>query len=287
MTIQEIKAIQISNFLASKGYEPINRKGNKWWYLSPLHTEKTASFKVDLTKNVWYDFALGKGGNIIDLAMQLYHTQNISEVLHMMGHSIILPTIPIQSTCPQKDTSFEDIYVKELEHPALLNYLLERGIDSITAKSLCVEIHYKSDGKRYFAIGFRNDSGGYELRNLYFKGCIAPKAITTIRNPETACHVFEGFMDYLSYLALYGKCDAVVLNSIVNIPSALPILNKYSLVCCHLDNDKAGRMATKQIMEALENKCTDASNEYGAYKDLNEYLISKSATFQQKGKNNS
>ena len=98
MTIQEIKAIQISNFLASKGYEPINRKGNKWWYLSPLHTEKTASFKVDLTKNVWYDFALGKGGNIIDLAMQLYHTQNISEVLHMMGRSIILPTIPSHST---------------------------------------------------------------------------------------------------------------------------------------------------------------------------------------------
>lgn len=91
-------------------------------------------------------------------------------------------------------------------------------------------------------------------------------------------------MDYLSYLALHGKCDAVVLNSIVNIPSALPILNKYSLVCCHLDNDKAGRMATKQIMEALENKCTDASNEYGAYKDLNDYLISKSAIFQQKGK---
>lgn len=287
MTIQEIKAISISSFLSSKGYEPVNKKGYKWWYLSPLHTEQTASFKVDLNKNVWYDFGLGKGGNIIDLAMELYQTHNISEVLHMMGRSIILPTTPIQSTCPQKDTSFEDIYVKELEHPALLNYLLERGIDSITAKSLCVEIHYKSDGKRYFAIGFRNDSGGYELRNLYFKGCIAPKAITTIRNPETACHVFEEFMDYLSYLALYGKCDAVVLNSIVNIPSALPILNKYSLVCCHLDNDKAGRMATKQIMEALENKCTDASNEYGAYKDLNEYLISKSATFQQKGKNNS
>lgn len=132
MTIQEIKAIQISNFLASKGYEPINRKGNKWWYLSPLHTEKTASFKVDLTKNVWYDFALGKGGNIIDLAMQLYHTQNISEVLHMMGHSIILPTIPIHSTCSQKDTSFEDIKVKELAHPALLQYLSGRGVDSIT-----------------------------------------------------------------------------------------------------------------------------------------------------------
>lgn len=285
MTIQEIKAIQISNFLASKGYEPINRKGNKWWYLSPLHTEKTASFKVDLTKNVWYDFALGKGGNIIDLAMQLYHTQNISEVLHMMGHSIILPTIPIHSTCSQKDTSFEDIEVKELAHPALLQYLSGRGVDSITAKRQCVEIHYKSAGKRYFAIGFKNDAGGYELRNPYFKGCIAPKAITTIRNHETACHIFEGFVDYLSYLILHGECDAVVLNSIVNIPSALSMLNKYSQIYCHLDNDKAGRMATWQIMKALGNKCTDASNEYEEYKDLNEYLMNKSIAFLQKGRN--
>ena len=85
MTIQEIKAIQISNFLASKGYEPINRKGNKWWYLSPLHTEKTASFKVDLTKNVWYDFALGKGGNIIDLAMMLPPLHWAKEVTYVFG----------------------------------------------------------------------------------------------------------------------------------------------------------------------------------------------------------
>ena len=228
---------------------------------------------------------LGKGGNIIDLAMELYQTHNISEVLHMMGRLIILPTTPTQSTCPQKDTSFEDIEVKELAHPALLQYLSGRGIDSITAKSQCVEIHYKSAGKRYFAIGFKNDAGGYELRNPYFKGCIAPKAITTIRNHETACHIFEGFVDYLSYLILHGECDAVVLNSIVNIPSALSMLNKYSQICCHLDNDKTGRMATWQIMKALGDKCTDASNEYEEYKDLNEYLMNKSIAFLQKGRN--
>lgn len=155
MTIQEIKAISISGFLSSKGYEPVNKKGYKWWYLSPLHTEQTASFKVDLNKNVWYDFGLGKGGNIIDLAMELYQTHNISEVLHMMGRLIILPTTPTQSTCPQKDTSFEDIEVKELAHPALLQYLSGRGIDSITAKSQCVEIHYKSAGKRLFCYWFQ------------------------------------------------------------------------------------------------------------------------------------
>ena len=82
-------------------------------------------------------------------------------------------------------------------------------------------------------------------------------------------------MDYLSYLVLHGKCDAVVLNSIVNIPHGLPILNEYSQVYCHLDNDTAGRMATKQIMTALENKCFDAASEYVEYKDLNDYLMSK------------
>lgn len=286
MTIQEIKAIQISDFLTSKGYEPINRKGNKWWYLSPLHTEQTASFKVDLTKNAWYDFGLGRGGNILDLAMELHHTQNVSEVMRIMNHSVITPIQQPMEIRPEKTTSFESVMVKGLEHTALLDYLSSRGINSAIAESHCVEIHYKRNGKHYFAIGFKNDAGGYELRNPYFKGCIDPKAITTIRNHETACHVFEGFMDYLSYLILHSECDAVVLNSIVNIPSALPILNEYFQICCHLDNDTAGRMATQQIMEALGTKCTDTSNEYGAYKDLNEYLMSKSMAFRQKGKNN-
>lgn len=276
MTIQEIKAISISDFLSSKGYEPINKKGYKWWYLSPLHTEQTASFKMDLIKNVWYDFGLGRGGNIIDLAMELYHTQNVSEVMRIMNHSVIIPIQQPMEIRPEEKASFESVMVKELEHPALLQYLSGRGIDSVTAKSQCVEIHYKNGGKNYFAIGFKNDTGGYELRNPYFKGCIAPKAITTITSHNAACHVFEGFIDYLSYLILHGECDAVVLNSIVNIPNALSILNEYSQIYCHLDNDTAGKMATRQIMEALGAKCREASNEYGAYKDLNEYLMSKS-----------
>lgn len=278
MTIQEIKTIQISDFLASKGYEPASKKGSKWWYLSPLHAERTASFKVDQTKNLWYDFGLGKGGNILDLAMELYNTQDVSEVLRIMSRITIIPNRPVISTKAKENTSFEDVEVKELTHVALLDYLMSRGINPILAKSQCQEIHYKTNGKIYFAIGFRNDGGGYELRNPYFKGCIAPKAITTITSQEPTYHVFEGFMDYLSYIMLHGKCDAVVLNSVVNVPSALPVLNRYSHVFCHLDNDAAGRMATQQIMDVLGGKCIDAASEYDGYKDLNEYLMSKSET---------
>lgn len=282
MTIQEIKNIQISDFLTSKGIEPTSKKGSKWWYLSPLHAEHTASFKVDLNKNVWYDFGLGKGGNIIDLAMELYQTQNISEVIRMMSHSTIISVRPTQQAPCQESSPFEDIEVRELTHPALLKYLSLRGINPAIAKSQCAEIHYKRSGKSYFAIGFKNDAGGYELRNPYFKGCIAPKAITTITNHEQTCHVFEGFMDYLSYLVLYGECDAVVLNSIVNILQALPVLERYPQVFCHLDNDNAGRMGTLQIATVLGKRCTDMAHELEGNKDLNEYLMNNAAPQRHK-----
>ena len=62
--------------------------------------------------------------------------------------------------------------------------------------------------KPYFAIGFPNMAGGYEVRNRYFKGCVAPKDITHIRQQggqRCMCYLFEGFMDYLSFLTIRVK----------------------------------------------------------------------------------
>ena len=83
-------------------------------------------------------------------------------------------------------------------------------------------------------IAFPNISGGYEIRNRYFKGCIAPKEISHIRQSGKAretCYVFEGFMDYLSFLTLrlencpnfseLDKQDYMVLNSVSNVSKAL------------------------------------------------------------------
>jgi hypothetical protein len=53
------------------------------------------------------------------------------------------------------------------------------------------EIHYKAKGKRYFALCFPNDSGGYEIRNPYFKGSFSPKDITTVfYKPFTIAFLF-------------------------------------------------------------------------------------------------
>ena len=268
------KNIQIADFLAEKGYLPISKKGANWWYLSPLHNENTASFKVNVDKNVWYDFGLGKGGGLVTLVNLLYHPNNLQDFLrHLSGiRTSFLATPQIA----REDTAvFCNVEVKSLNNSALLRYLGKRGITQQVASQYCKEIHYQNHSKNYFAVGFPNRSGGYEIRNAYFKGCISPKDISVIYKGNKDCHVFEGFIDFLSYVVLHGDCDAVVLNSVINVPKSIDYLNRFDSVYCHLDNDKAGHDATEQIKILCKVNVIDASDEYEGAKDLNEFLGKK------------
>lgn len=272
MNISDNKAI--TDFLQEQGHQPIMVRGNNWWYLSPLRDERTASFKVDVNKNVWYDFGLGTGGNLRTLVKLLFHGNNYD-----LSSNHFLETWHPKTRRPEKsNASFSDITIMELKNHSLLSYLKSRGINEAIAVQYCKEIHYTNHGKRYYAVGFVNRNGGYEIRNAYFKGCISPKDISVIEHGDDGCHVFEGFIDFLSYVELHDACDAVVLNSVINVTKALSILNKYHKVYCHLDNDEAGRNATKQIMMACVSEVVDASSEYAESKDINEFLCKRCKT---------
>ena len=288
MDIETAKRIALDDFLESLGHSPVRRKGNALWYLSPLREERTASFKVDTWLDCWYDFGLGRGGGIITLAKELYRSNDITYLLECIGRSApspvrrFVPDVKKQKQPP----AFTDIGVSPLKSHALLAYLRERKIDTDVARKECVEVHYACNGKRYYAIGFRNRSGGYELRNRWFKGCIAPKDISHTRqdgdNENKICLVFEGFMDYLSFLTFrkHGRlpcldameCDFIVLNSVANIGKVLPLLREYGKTVCLLDNDAAGRNAFASLYMALNGKTEDKSYLYKGFKDLNDYL---------------
>ena len=167
-------------------------------------------------------------------------------------------------------------------------YLQERGIDTTLAKSECKELHFTHNGKPYFAIGFPNVAGGYEVRNRFFKGCIAPKDISHIRQagePRGKCLVFEGMTDYLSFLTLRMKNypampsldgqDYVILNSVSNVSKAIDVLHGYEHIHCLLDNDEAGRKAYWELEKEFAGRIRDFSNNYNGHKDLNDYLCGK------------
>ena len=289
MNIQEVKNIRIADYLQSLGYTPVKQQGNSLWYKSPLREEKDASFKVNTELNRWYDFGLGKGGNIIALAEELYATDYVPYLLNKIAERV--PHIrPVSFSFRQQsfEPSFQQLEVGELTHPALLRYLQERGINTGLARLECKELHFIHNDKPYFAIGFPNVAGGYEVRNRFFKGCIAPKDISHIRQqgePREKCLVFEGMTDYLSFLTLRMKnCpampsldgqDYVILNSVSNVSKAIDVLHGYERIHCLLDNDEAGRKTYWKLEKEFAGRIRDFSQNYNGYKDLNDYLCGK------------
>ena len=159
----------------------------------------------------------------------------------------------------------------------MLRYIAERGISLSIAKKFCSEIRYNNINRIYYAIGFVNDAGGWEIRSPYFKGCIAPKAITTISKGTDVLQIFEGFMDFLSWQTLNpsSTCDTIVLNSLALLPRIQEKIKGYKQVESFLDNDEAGRKS----FEVLKHFCPsiiDGSVRYRVHKDLNEWLVSQS-----------
>ena len=293
MTTEEAKKIRIADYLHSLGYSPVKQQGVNLWYKSPFRKENEPSFKVNTEREQWFDFGLGKGGNIIALAAHLYATESVPYILKRIEEQT--PHVrPVSFSFHRQsatEPSFQQLDIVQLSSPALLSYLQERGINTALAKRECREAHFTNNDKRYFAIAFPNISGGYEIRNRYFKGCIAPKDITHIRQqePKNTCFVFEGFMDYLSFLTLrlencpqypnFDRQDYMVLNSVANVSKALYPLGSYERIHCFFDNDRAGMEALQQIRKEYDSTrhIRDASQIYCGCKDLNEYLQKRMA----------
>ena len=287
MTIEEAKQIKLQDYLHSLGFSPVKQQGDNLWYKSPFRDESEASFKVNTKLNQWYDFGIGQGGNIIALASCLYSASGVSYLLHRIEEQT--PHIrPVSFSFRQQsfsEPSFQSMEIRPLSSSALLDYLSGRGINIPLAKRECVEVHFTNNGRRYFAIGFPNAAGGYEIRNRYFKGCVAPKDITHIRHKGDSldtCYLFEGFMDYLSFLTLrqesypevphFDKQDYMILNSVGNVGKALYPLGAYEHIHCFLDQDRAGMEAYRKLYREFGVKVRDSSVFYSGHKDLNEYL---------------
>mgnify|MGYP000668670149 CR=1 FL=1 len=284
MNYEEIKRhISIRAYLAARGILPQWERGNRGMYLSPLRKERTASFSVSYDKNLCHDFGTGEGGSIIDLVARMEGCSEVEAARRLnernTGTFVPLSVEPLRANEPTP-SRLAILSDRELTHPALLGYLTGRGIDPAIARTYCREVRYTIGGKEYFAIGFRNDAGGWELRNPLFKGSSTPKNITTLDNSSDTAMVFEGFIDFLSYLSLKGNLspsiDTAVLNSVTNLQKAVPFLARHSVIHAFLDNDDAGRKALARLEESVpSSEVIDQSVFYRHYQDLNDYWQEK------------
>ena len=278
MDAKAINKFPIREYFAARGIHPARDRGYYGLYHSPLREDHTPSMKVNYDKNLWIDYGTGEGGTLIDLVMQMERCDAGEAMRRLERHigGMSVSSFIGKNPTSQRPHSIVVEKVRPLESLALLDYLTERSIDLAAARAHCSEVHYHVAGKSYFAVGFRNDAGGWELRNRYFKGCTS-KAPTTRRGDYPTCLVFEGFMDYLSFLTLKRNPNPphsiVVLNSVTNLAKAIQFIASHERVYTYLDNDEAGRKAASELKEACRN-LSDQSVHYRPHNDLNDYLHS-------------
>lgn len=290
---KEANQIDLVEYLEKLGHTPQKIRNNDYWYLSPFREEKTASFKVNRAKNVWYDHGLGIGGSLIDFGKTYYHC-TIKELLSRIGNE----RGEIVSFHPQKNTIAGEkkdhsnqagkitiITNGEINHPILRNYLNQRQIPLNIANQFCREVTFELYGKKHRAIGFQNPGGGYELRNHYFKGSSTPKEPRLLnQNREKELALFEGFFSFLSFQTMQQvkekssielpklHTDSLVLNSLSFFEKSRELMEKYSTVHLFLDLDKMGQQRTQQALK-WSDKYQDQSKYYQRFKDLNECLV--------------
>ena len=277
--IDMIRRIPLADFLARLGNEPVRRSGNELWYSAPYRSERTPSFRVNVAKQLWYDFGLGKGGDIFTLAGEFAQSVDFMEQARFIAKAANMVVDrsekPIYQPKPA-EPAFEGVEAVPLLRSPLTDYLAERGIPYAVASRYCCRLNYGVRGKRYFAVGFPNVAGGFEIRSRFFKGCVPPKDVSSVKTENTTadvCSVFEGFMDFLSAATLGLETgDCLVLNSVSNVEKAMKHLDAYGRINCFLDRDEAGRRTLDVLGKRHSGRICDRSALYDGCKDLNEYL---------------
>ena len=286
MNCKQFNTIPLEEVLQNLGHLPTKQNENEAWFLNPFTNENLASFKLDKRNNIWYLHSEGIGGNNTDFMMK-YLKASVKEVLEWAEKQHFSSFQPQKSI--QKQNSLKQNYqiteIKELKNENLKDYLHQRGL-STKVYPLVKEIHFRIGEKNLYAIGFENFSGGWELRNSFYKGSLLKKDISILNfnnenQNETGKRivVFEGFMDALSFVEMkpFFIGDLLVMNSISLLNRTKEHLKIYSEIHLFLDNDKAGETCKNEILKSFP-EAKNHSEIYALHKDLNEYFVFRNNT---------
>lgn len=271
MSIEEVKSIPINDYLSMQGIRASSPVNGKTRYKATWdRSDSEPSVVVYSHSNSFKDYGNDKAGSIIDLVMYIRKCSFFEAIEHLKSCNVT-PSAFVRAV---NEPEYKVARIGSLSHQ-LRVYLEERQIPSWVYEEYCVQVNYTNkSGRELYGIGFKNDRGGYEVRNRTHKSSISPKTITTIPSSKNVS-VFEGFIDFLSACVIYGrfpKNTVVVLNSTSNL--AHVDWKLYDRAFLYLDNDKTGSHATEIVSELIVSK--DMRSIYTGYNDLNEYLCNAS-----------
>lgn len=295
---QQLHSISIIEIMAHYGKKLEHTRSGL--YFSPFRDETNPSFHIDERRNSWYDYGTGEGGSLFDFVCKFANITRrevydwLASFRNMVPESEYLSIItPILQRPHHSSKIIIDSASHNFTRYKLVEYAKSRAVSKEILEKYCEEVIYHVDSvpeKKFYAIGFKNNSGGYVLRSSISKKCsssdittLDPEGQLTDKITGNKVLVFEGFMDFLSWMTDVKQTtpdyDCCILNSVTNIGKALPWILGHSYIAAFMDNDQAGKDTLQKIMdgaseEASSDVCVyDMSRLYEGYNDLNEKLM--------------
>lgn len=309
MLIAQAKQISLVDYMSKIGSKVIisRQNGNDLWYLSPIRNESYPSFHINVERNVFFDCATGEGGNdVINLARYCLKNASVSEALQHLDSMFVVggytPIVFNKSKIYNNHNDIQNVYIKDMDlhFDWHFQYLKLRKISNEIGKYYLRNVKFKNvtTDKIRYALGFKNNKGGWELRhfmekdNAYQKSSIQPKSMTFIKgNDSSIIDIFEGFSDFLPYQSNYGNGNilpqnsTIILNSLSFHKQARELIEKRLLnenmfeskiieVRTFFDNHKPGYDAHNYFVP-LSNLCkvTAMNNMYNTSEDLGQYIM--------------
>ncbi len=152
------------------GYVQLTKKGASWFGLCPFHSEKTPSFSVSRSKQIYYCFGCHSGGNVISFVMQ-YENYTFDEALRFLADraGIRLPEVSL-STSERKD---KDLKTRLMEiHRIAANHYYHELVDPRSPAGLDYFHKRKlsDDTIRHFGLGYTGIGSSKLYKLLKEKG---------------------------------------------------------------------------------------------------------------------
>lgn len=296
--VKKAKEIDLLTYFMNKNPSELVKKGIGTYSLK-------AHDSVIISNNLWHRFSTNQAGKTaVDYLIKvekMTFLEAVNDVLNMNIKTYIVSKNGTknelkQIVIPEKADTNKDV----------IDYLKNRGIDEdIIIECINKKLIYQENKtKNVVFVGYDNNG------NIKYAGCRSTndkrimrdakgsskeysfRLLSNIKN--STIHIFESAIDLLSYATMlkikgydYKNHNLIALAGVYQpssnieqskVPKALQnYLNKYPNVqdiVLHLDNDRAGREATKALIFALKKyNVYDIPAPYG--KDINDYLCFK------------
>ncbi|SPP99967.1 DNA primase [Candidatus Sulfobium mesophilum] len=182
----------IVDFISS--YVQLKKSGQNWKGNCPFHSEKTPSFMVSPSKQIFHCFGCGAGGDIITFVMK-HENISFQEAITLLAKraGVPLPSEGTDKRASQKYEKLRDVlseagryYVTKLKDSArAAAYLRDRGIDAGSIDT--------------FGIGFAPAGWDNLLRHLRGKGC----SDALIKEAGLAVQGNKGFYDMFRHRIIF------------------------------------------------------------------------------------